>query len=144
MLDYLSNLLIFHQLLSKAKSFLQKNNFFSNFRLLTSSWWCCKKIPDFLGYVFKINFFFFINFIRKMEDELEDKIFYQTFVAHMKILSKFTLGVPINSGQINYLWRLIRLVITTSKFPSEVLWMQHLSGAKFRTVHANITHRYLF
>lgn len=58
-----------------------------------------------------------------MEDELEDKIFYQTFVAHMKILSKFTLGVPINSGQINYLWRLIRLVITTPKFPSEVLWM---------------------
>ncbi|KAI5743907.1 protein phosphatase 1L [Diaphorina citri] len=51
-----------------------------------------------------------------MEDELEDKIFYQTFVAHMKILSKFTLGVPINTGQINYLWRIIRYYILKPEF----------------------------
>ncbi|KAL1458076.1 hypothetical protein WDU94_008251 [Cyamophila willieti] len=51
-----------------------------------------------------------------MEDELEDKIFYQTFVAHMKILSKFSLGVPINTGQINYLWRILRFYVLKPEF----------------------------
>lgn len=51
-----------------------------------------------------------------MEDELEDKIFYQIFVTHMKILSKFAFGVPFNTGQINYLWRIIRYYILKPEF----------------------------
>ena len=36
-----------------------------------------------------------------MDDELEDKVFYQTYVSHMKLFSKFAMS--FNSG---YCWRL--------------------------------------
>lgn len=64
-----------------------------------------------------------------MEDELEDKIFYQTYVSHMKILSKFALGTSGwglsswgltsststsagNPSAMAYVWRLMRVYLT--------------------------------
>lgn len=46
-----------------------------------------------------------------MEDELEDRIFYQTYISHMKILSKFAVGVPLNSAHVAHIWRILRLYI---------------------------------
>lgn len=47
-----------------------------------------------------------------MEDELEDKILYQTFFkSHMKLLSKFAVGVsPLNSS-VGYVWKVMRLYL---------------------------------
>lgn len=58
-----------------------------------------------------------------MEDDLEDRIFYQTYVSHVKILSKFLLGGGSGAGAsvftslgsstaMAYLWRLCRLYLT--------------------------------
>lgn len=47
-----------------------------------------------------------------MEDELEDKILYQTYVSHMKIMSKIIWGFPLNYSPITYsnnLWRMLRM-----------------------------------
>ncbi|CAH1391589.1 unnamed protein product [Nezara viridula] len=46
-----------------------------------------------------------------MEDELEDRIFYQSFNIHMKLISKFVVGLPLNSSHLNHFWRLFRLYI---------------------------------
>uniref|UniRef100_A0A023F8K4 Putative serine/threonine protein phosphatase n=1 Tax=Triatoma infestans TaxID=30076 RepID=A0A023F8K4_TRIIF len=46
-----------------------------------------------------------------MEDELEDRIFYQTYISHMKLLSKFAVGLPLNTSYFSYIWRLIRFYI---------------------------------
>ncbi|KRT81153.1 hypothetical protein AMK59_5493 [Oryctes borbonicus] len=49
-----------------------------------------------------------------MEDELDDKIIYQTYVSHMKIMSKIAWGVPINISPFAigaYLWRLFRIYV---------------------------------
>ncbi|BES89407.1 Protein phosphatase type 2C [Nesidiocoris tenuis] len=43
-----------------------------------------------------------------MDDELEDKIFYQTYVSHMKLLSKFFVGFQLNVPYLNYVWKLVR------------------------------------
>lgn len=44
-----------------------------------------------------------------MDDELEDKVFYQTYISHMKLLSKLAMGVsPLNSTMA-YIWKLLRL-----------------------------------
>lgn len=44
-----------------------------------------------------------------MDDELEDKVFYQTYISHMRLLSKFAMGVsPLNSTMA-YIWKLLRL-----------------------------------
>ncbi|XP_065085644.1 protein phosphatase 1L isoform X1 [Ochlerotatus camptorhynchus] len=47
-----------------------------------------------------------------MEDELEDKILYQTFFkSHMKLLSKFAVGVsPLNSS-VGYVWKVMRVYL---------------------------------
>lgn len=45
-----------------------------------------------------------------MEDELEDRILYQTYVSHMRILSRFAVGLPLN-GPINYLLRIFRVYL---------------------------------
>ncbi|CAL7945737.1 unnamed protein product [Xylocopa violacea] len=48
-----------------------------------------------------------------MDDELEDRILYQTYVSYMKLVSKFAVGIPtgLNAG-INtpsgYFWRIMR------------------------------------
>lgn len=43
-----------------------------------------------------------------MDDELEDKVFYQTYISHMRLLSKFAMGIsPLNSTMA-YIWRLLR------------------------------------
>ncbi|XP_015522396.1 protein phosphatase 1L [Neodiprion pinetum] len=51
-----------------------------------------------------------------MEDELEDKVLYQTYVSHMKLISKFAVGIPtgFNTGintPIGYLWRIMRIYV---------------------------------
>ncbi|EDW63809.1 protein phosphatase 1L isoform X1 [Drosophila virilis] len=46
-----------------------------------------------------------------MDDELEDKIFYQTYVSHMKILSKFAVGFSSINSPLAYLWKLCRLYV---------------------------------
>lgn len=44
-----------------------------------------------------------------MDDELEDKVFYQTYITHMRLLSKFAMGVtPLNST-LAYIWKLLRM-----------------------------------
>ncbi|XP_076279857.1 protein phosphatase 1L-like isoform X2 [Lasioglossum baleicum] len=48
-----------------------------------------------------------------MDDELEDRILYQTYVSHMKLVSKFAVGIPtgLNAGintPLGYFWRIMR------------------------------------
>lgn len=47
-----------------------------------------------------------------MEDELDDKVIYQTYISHMKLLSKIAWGLPVNMSPLafpSYLWRLLRV-----------------------------------
>uniref|UniRef100_A0A1L8DJT2 Putative serine/threonine protein phosphatase n=2 Tax=Nyssomyia neivai TaxID=330878 RepID=A0A1L8DJT2_9DIPT len=44
-----------------------------------------------------------------MDDELEDRVLYQTYSTYMKFLSKFALGVPLN---VTYMLRILRLYLT--------------------------------
>lgn len=44
-----------------------------------------------------------------MDDELEDKLIYQTFVTHTKLLSKFIMGISVNSTYLGYSWRMFRI-----------------------------------
>lgn len=46
-----------------------------------------------------------------MDDELEDKVFYQTYVSHMKILSKFAVGLSSINSPLTYVWKLCRLYV---------------------------------
>lgn len=46
-----------------------------------------------------------------MEDELEDKVLYQTYISHMKLLSKYGVGLPLNSAFFSYIWRVLRMYI---------------------------------
>lgn len=46
-----------------------------------------------------------------MDDELEDKVFYQTYVSHMKILSKFAVGFSSINSPLAYVWKLCRLYV---------------------------------
>lgn len=46
-----------------------------------------------------------------MDDELEDKVFYQAYVSHMKILSKFAVGFSSINSPLAYTWKLCRLYI---------------------------------
>ncbi|XP_076635042.1 protein phosphatase 1L isoform X1 [Colletes latitarsis] len=48
-----------------------------------------------------------------MDDEFEDRILYQTYVSHMKLVSKFAVGIPtgLNAGintPLGYFWRIMR------------------------------------
>ncbi|XP_053977715.1 protein phosphatase 1L [Hylaeus anthracinus] len=48
-----------------------------------------------------------------MDDELEDRILYQTYISHMKLVSKFAVGIPtgFNAGintPFGYFWRVMR------------------------------------
>lgn len=46
-----------------------------------------------------------------MEDELEDKLIYKTLVSHAKLISKFAMGLPIDSSYFGYCWRMLRIHI---------------------------------
>ncbi|KAH8333693.1 hypothetical protein KR059_002478 [Drosophila kikkawai] len=46
-----------------------------------------------------------------MDDELEDRVFYQTYVSHMKILSKFAVGFSSINSPLAYIWKLCRLYV---------------------------------
>lgn len=50
-----------------------------------------------------------------MEDELEDRILYQTYVSHMKIMSKIIWSFPLNFSPISYsnnVWRMLRIYLS--------------------------------
>lgn len=46
-----------------------------------------------------------------MDDELEDKVLYQTFVSHMKVLSKFAVGIPSLNSSMSYVWKMFRIYL---------------------------------
>ncbi|KAJ8729579.1 hypothetical protein PYW08_001160 [Mythimna loreyi] len=49
-----------------------------------------------------------------MEDELEDRVLYQTYLSFMKILSRFTSSVPLDTP-VSYLWKMVRLYLLRSE-----------------------------
>lgn len=50
-----------------------------------------------------------------MEDELDDKVIYQTYVSHMKLLSKVAWGLHFNASPA-HLWRLLRFYMLKPEF----------------------------
>ncbi|XP_022919119.2 protein phosphatase 1L [Onthophagus taurus] len=49
-----------------------------------------------------------------MEDELDDKIIYQTYVSHMKIMSRIAWGLPVNLSPLtcaSYLWKMLKIYV---------------------------------
>lgn len=52
-----------------------------------------------------------------MEDSLEDEVLYQTYLSHMKLVSKFAVALPLNIAPLNYAWRIFRVYM----FKPEVL-----------------------
>ncbi|XP_072390029.1 protein phosphatase 1L [Diabrotica undecimpunctata] len=54
-----------------------------------------------------------------MEDELDDKIFYQTYVSHMKIMSRVSWTVPLKLSHITFsshIWRQLKIYIFKPEF----------------------------
>ncbi|KAJ8944829.1 hypothetical protein NQ314_009370 [Rhamnusium bicolor] len=54
-----------------------------------------------------------------MEDELDDKIIYQTYVSHMKIMSRIAWGVPLKLSHVTFsshIWRLLKLYVLKPEF----------------------------
>lgn len=49
-----------------------------------------------------------------MEDELEDRVLYQTYLSFMKILSRFTNSAPLDTP-VSYLWKMVRLYLLRSE-----------------------------
>ncbi|XP_013200683.1 protein phosphatase 1L [Amyelois transitella] len=49
-----------------------------------------------------------------MEDELEDRVLYQTYLSFIKILSRFTSSVPFDTP-VSYLWKMVRLYFLRSE-----------------------------
>ncbi|KAK4880000.1 hypothetical protein RN001_008146 [Aquatica leii] len=51
-----------------------------------------------------------------MEDEIDDKVLYQTYVSHMKLMSRFAWSVPLNINIspisfLVYLWRITKMYV---------------------------------
>ncbi|KAL0273557.1 UNVERIFIED_CONTAM: hypothetical protein PYX00_006194 [Menopon gallinae] len=46
-----------------------------------------------------------------MDDEFEDKVLYQTYLSHMKLLSKCGVGLPLNTALLSYIWKMLRMYI---------------------------------
>ncbi|XP_041970626.1 protein phosphatase 1L [Aricia agestis] len=49
-----------------------------------------------------------------MEDELEDRVLYQTYLSFVKIVSRFTSAVAFDTP-VGYLWKMIRLYLLRSE-----------------------------
>ncbi|XP_049868958.1 uncharacterized protein LOC126368836 [Pectinophora gossypiella] len=49
-----------------------------------------------------------------MEDELEDRVLYQTYLSFMKIVSRFSSSVPFDTP-VSYLWKMVRLYLLRSE-----------------------------
>ncbi|KAJ3657223.1 hypothetical protein Zmor_016239 [Zophobas morio] len=64
-----------------------------------------------------------------MEDELDDKILYQTYVSHMKLMSRIAWGLPLNISPLAYTshaWRLLKVYMLKPEiiiFGTVVLFM---------------------
>lgn len=57
-----------------------------------------------------------------MEDEIDDKVLYQTYVSHVKLMSRFAWGVPLNlnispTPYLMYMWRILKMYV----FKPEIL-----------------------
>lgn len=49
-----------------------------------------------------------------MEDELDDKVIYQTYVSHMKIMSRIAWSVPLKLSHVTFsshIWRLLKMYV---------------------------------
>lgn len=46
-----------------------------------------------------------------MDDEREEKLIYQSVVSLFKLLSKFTMGIPVNNVYFSYTWRMFRIYV---------------------------------
>lgn len=46
-----------------------------------------------------------------MEDALEDKVLYQTYLIHIKLFSKVVVDLSLNMSMFNYFWRLCRIYL---------------------------------
>lgn len=54
-----------------------------------------------------------------MEDEVDDKIIYQAYISHMKIMSRIAWGVPFKVSHLTYtthIWRLLRMYVLKPEF----------------------------
>lgn len=54
-----------------------------------------------------------------MEDELDDRIIYQTYLSHMKIMSRLAWGVPLKFSHMSYtaaIWRSLKLYTLKPEF----------------------------
>lgn len=54
-----------------------------------------------------------------MEDELDDKVIYQTYVSHMKIMSRIAWSVPLKLSHITFtsqIWRLLKMYVLKPEF----------------------------
>lgn len=54
-----------------------------------------------------------------MEDELDDKVIYQTYVSHMKIMSRIAWSVPLKLSHITFtshIWRLMKMYVLKPEF----------------------------
>lgn len=49
-----------------------------------------------------------------MEDELEDRVLYQTYLSFTKIISRVTGSVPLDTP-LSYLWKMVRLYLLRSE-----------------------------
>uniref|UniRef100_A0AAR5PKP8 PPM-type phosphatase domain-containing protein n=2 Tax=Dendroctonus ponderosae TaxID=77166 RepID=A0AAR5PKP8_DENPD len=59
-----------------------------------------------------------------MEDELDDRIIYQTYISHVKLITRIAWSVPLkvshitqsNISYISYVWRMLRMYILRPEF----------------------------
>ncbi|XP_057665309.1 protein phosphatase 1L [Diorhabda carinulata] len=54
-----------------------------------------------------------------MEDEIDDKIFYQTYVSHMKIMSRIAWSIPLKLSHITFtshIWKLLKIYVMKPEF----------------------------
>lgn len=54
-----------------------------------------------------------------MEDELDDKVIYQTYLSHMKIMSRIAWSVPLKLSHVTFtshIWRLLKLYVLKPEF----------------------------
>lgn len=46
-----------------------------------------------------------------MEDDLEDKVLYQTYLSHIKLFSNLFFDITFNMSTLNYIWKMFRIYI---------------------------------
>lgn len=78
-----------------------------------------------------------------MEDDLEDKVLYQTYLTHIKLISKIIVDISFNMSTFNYIWKLFRMyllkpevliisllsIILVTYFQSQNNWSNNFLGS---------------